>query len=646
MPAASAAAPPRRVVRPSARRAPPAAAGARADGGSVAAWRTAAFVEQQRRSELPLLGVGGTRSEACPLQSSIGDTAAAAASDVSWNLEWPELYAAALAHPQVIGSPELTASGVLLARTGARTGRSPDDKFVVCDGNPAVDVWWGANNPMERETFEALKDKVCAHLGHHAAELHVQDLRAGGAAGTEGVPVRVVSESPWHASFARNVLQRPSSAEALQAHVPRLTVLHAPTLEMDGAADGINSEALVALDLEGGVVLIAGTEYAGEIKKAVFTAMNYWLPAEGVMPLHASCSAPRDGEEGGAAVFFGLSGTGKTTLSADPLRELVGDDEHAWSDEGVTNIEGGCYAKLIDLREEAEPLVYATTHMPGSILENVVLDETGEPDFEDTSLTENTRGSYPIEYIPNRAPGLATETPATVVFLSCDAFGVLPPLARLTPEQASYHFMSGYTSKVAGTEVGIKEPQATFSACFGAPFMPRHPAEYADLLASKLRSSGAEVWMLNTGWVAGGYGKSERFSIQHTRALLNAALEGKLDGVTFVTDQRFGFEVPTEVPGVPSELLAPRGTWEDGAAYDAAADRLASLFVSNFTKFEGRVSDAVLASAPHELHKEMFVTSAVDKEMAEGVINLVDNNGDAASPMSPSSASSESDWYH
>lgn len=477
---------------------------------------------------------------------------------------------------------------------------------------------------MERSTFDALHDKIAAYLGQEAHELHVQDLAAGAAG--EAVPVRVISESPWHAAFARNMLQRPESAESLEAHAPRLTVLHAPTLKMGGTADGVVSEAVVALDLNRGIVLIAGTEYAGEIKKSVFSAMNYWLPSQGVLPMHASCSVGRDDIEHSSAVFFGLSGTGKTTLSADPARLLVGDDEHAWSESGVTNIEGGCYAKLINLSKEAEPLVYSTTRMPGSVLENVVLGEDGQPDFDDTSLTENTRGSYPIEFINNRAPGLRAGTPKDVVFLSCDAFGVLPPLSRLTPEQAAYHFISGYTSKVAGTEVGIKEPTATFSACFGAPFMPRHPAEYADMLAAKLRESGAQVWMLNTGWVAGGYGKSDRISIKHTRALLNAALEGKLEGTEFVNDQRFGFDVPTKVPGVPSDILLPRNTWADGAAYDETADHLACLFNRNFEKFEERVSDAVLASAPHELHREIHMTTSIldKKDEIEGVIRLHD----------------------
>ncbi len=389
-------------------------------------------------------------------------------------------------------------------------------------------------------------------------------------------------------------------ALAASAMVVDLTVdgiLHAPELMADPREDGTNSGVFVILALDRGLVIIGGTHYAGEIKKAIFTIMNHILPAKDLLPMH--CSANTDYKN--SALFFGLSGTGKTTLSADPGRALIGDDEHGWSDDGVFNFEGGCYAKLIGLSKEDEPAIFATTRMPGSVLENVILDANGVPNFEDGTLTQNTRGSYPIESIENRTPDSMAGHPKDVVFLTCDAFGVLPPLSRLTPEQAAYHFISGYTAKVAGTEIGITEPQATFSTCFGAPFMPRHPSIYADLLSRKIREHNANCWLINTGWVAGGYGESSRIRIKWTRSLLNAALDGSLDDVIFVEDERFGFQIPTSCEGVPDEILQPRQTWPDKKRFDNVANLLAQMFIENFEQYSDGCSEEVLSASPKVL---------------------------------------------
>ena len=406
------------------------------------------------------------------------------------------------------------------------------------------------------------------------------------------MPVRLVTEKAWHAAFMHNMFVRASEDE-LPSHIPEFTILHAPNLK-SSMSDGVNSDAFVIIALDRGIVIIGGTHYAGEIKKAIFTIMNHILPTKGLLPMH--CSANTNGTD--SALFFGLSGTGKTTLSADPNRALVGDDEHGWSDNGVFNFEGGCYAKLIRLSEEDEPAIFATTKMRGSILENVVLNADGTPDFDNGSLTQNTRGSYPIEFIENRTLDSMAGNPNNVVFLTCDAFGVLPPLSRLSPEQAAYHFISGYTAKVAGTEIGITEPQATFSTCFGAPFMPRHPSIYADLLSKKIRENDAKCWLINTGWVAGGYGDSSRIKIKWTRALLNAALRGDLDDVVFVKDQRFGFSVPTTCEGVPDSILQPRQTWSDKKKFDNVADLLARMFIENFEQYKEGCSDEVMSSSP------------------------------------------------
>ena len=493
------------------------------------------------------------------------------------------------------GEANLSRHGAVIVNTGKYTGRSPNDKFTVKDGETADTVWWGkVNKPIEPAVFDKLLEKTIKYYNDRR-EVFVLDCYAG-TDPEYRLPVRVINECAWHNLFARNMFVRIEDQAELAGFRPGFTIIHAPFNEAAGAADGVNSEAYVLVNFAKKLVLIGGTKYAGEIKKSVFSIMNYLLPARGVLPMHCSSNI---GEAGDSALFFGLSGTGKTTLSADPKRKLIGDDEHGWSDNGVFNFEGGCYAKVINLSAEAEPEIYATTRMFGTVLENVVYDEhTRDINLDDGSLTENTRASYPIEFIPNFEPSGRGGHPKHVVFLTCDAFGVLPPISKLTPEQAQYHFISGYTAKVAGTERGVKEPTATFSACFGAPFMPRHPGDYAKLLAAKLKEHGATCWLLNTGWTGGEYGTGKRMSIQHTRALLNAALEGKLDNVEYAHRPLMNLHFPTKAPGVPAEVLDPRNTWADKAAYDAKAKHLAELFKENFKQFESGVSDAVKNSGP------------------------------------------------
>ncbi len=509
---------------------------------------------------------------------------------VHWNLSPAELYEASI----IAGTARLAHMGGLAVVTAPHTGRSPNDKFTVRDASSETEVNWGAvNQPMEPAHFAALKADIVAYLDDH--ELYVCDARAG-ADDSYGIGVRVVSPSAWHTLFAYNMFLRPSAAELAAAGKPDFTVLHAPELKADPARHGTQSETAIAVSFTDRTVLICGTRYAGEIKKSVFSVLNHLLPASGVLPMHCSANV---GEKGDVALFFGLSGTGKTTLSADPERGLIGDDEHGWSDVGVFNFEGGCYAKTIHLSPEGEPEIYAATRMFGTILENVVLDEhTREIDFEDSSITENTRASYPIEYIPNAVHPSRAGHPETVVFLTADAYGVLPPISLLTPEQAMYQFLSGYTAKVAGTERGITEPKATFSACFGAPFLPRHPGVYATMLGEKLHRHGARVFLVNTGWTGGPYGIGSRMKLSHTRAMVRAALGGQLDGVDTVTDPVFGFEVPTVVPGVPSDVLRPRNTWADQDAYDAQAAKLAGMFRDNFAKYADGVSDEVRKAGP------------------------------------------------
>tara|TARA_B100001248_G_scaffold258788_1_gene243686 strand:+ start:400 stop:2001 length:1602 start_codon:yes stop_codon:yes gene_type:complete len=507
-----------------------------------------------------------------------------------WNLPVETLVEMAV----VRGEGAYSAHKALVTETGERTGRSPNDKYIVDEPTTRDDVNWGdVNISTDAETFSNMRNKVLAYLAKRN-ELFVQDLYCG-ADMSESLPIRVINETAWHNAFARNMFIRPS-ADQITKHTPEFTVFHAPNFEAS-EEDGLNSQCFVIVNYQAGEVLIGGTKYAGEIKKSIFSVMNLILPKKGILPMH--CSANTNGRN--TAVFFGLSGTGKTTLSADPKRALIGDDEHGWGANGVFNFEGGCYAKLIDLSEEDEPEIFGTTRKFGSILENVVMDEKGIPDFQDISKTQNTRGSYPIEFIDNRTADSTGGHPQNVIFLTCDAFGVLPPISRLTSEQAAYHFISGYTAKVAGTEIGVKEPQATFSACFGEPFMPMHPGVYADLLSSKMEQHNAKAWLINTGWSGGPYGVGNRMKLKYTRAMLNAALDGDLDDVRYVIDERFGFSIPTECPNVPNEVLQPIQTWGDQASYHKAADNLAEMFVNNFKRYEAGVSDAVNASSPKSL---------------------------------------------
>jgi len=508
---------------------------------------------------------------------------------VQWNLAPARLYEESLARK--VGT--LVHMGALATLTVPHTGRSPKDRFIVRDAATDDSVDWGAVNvPLSLGHFDALRADVIAHLNDR--DLFVVDARAG-ADETHGISVRVISESPWHALFAHNMFLRLGAAE-LEGFTPDFTVLHAPGLAADPERHGTRSGAAIVVSFRACEVLITGTHYAGEIKKSIFSVLNHVLPERGVFPMHCSANVGPDGD---VALFFGLSGTGKTTLSADASRGLIGDDEHGWSDEGVFNFEGGCYAKAIKLSREGEPEIYQATQMFGTILENVVLDErTREIDFDNASITENTRASYPIHYISNAVRSGRGGHPKNVVFLTADAFGVLPPLARLTPEQAMYHFLSGYTAKVAGTERGVTEPAATFSACFGAPFLPRHPGVYAEMLGERLREHRSVVWLVNTGWSGGAYGTGSRMKLAHTRAMVHAALEGKLAGASFEADPVFGLEVPTAVPGVPSKVLRPRDTWADGAAYDAAAAKLAKMFSDNFAKFADEVSAEVRGAGP------------------------------------------------
>ncbi|WP_288426587.1 phosphoenolpyruvate carboxykinase [uncultured Agrobacterium sp.] len=506
---------------------------------------------------------------------------------VHYNLIESELYEAAIRN----GEADVTVDGALRAVTGQHTGRSPKDKFVVRDGNTEDKIWWDNNKPLSPEHFEILHKDMLAHAA--GKTLYVQDL-IGGADEENALPTRVVTELAWHGLFIRNLLIRPAR-ETLANFSQKLTIINLPSFKADPARHGCRTETVIACDLTKGLVLIGGTSYAGENKKSVFTVLNYLLPAKGVMPMHCSANV---GPAGDAAVFFGLSGTGKTTLSADPARTLIGDDEHGWGEHGIFNFEGGCYAKAIKLSAEAEPEIYAATRRFGTVLENVVLDENRVPDFNDNSLTENTRSAYPLHFIPNASETGIAGHPKTIIMLTADAFGVLPPIARLTPEQAMYHFLSGYTAKVAGTEKGVTEPEATFSTCFGAPFMPRHPAEYGNLLRDLIAKHNVDCWLVNTGWTGGAYGIGKRMPIKATRALLTSALTGELKNAEFRTDANFGFAVPTSLEGIDNSILDPRSTWADGAAYDAQAKKLVSMFVTNFTKFEDHVDSTVRDAAP------------------------------------------------
>jgi len=495
------------------------------------------------------------------------------------------------AHALKRGDARLAEGGPLVVDTGRHTGRSPKDKFVVREPGSEERIWWGeVNAELSEESFQSLREKVTGYLEQR--DVYVIDAFAG-ADPAHRLAVRVVTESPWHALFAKTLFIDPAHEE-LGDYEPDALVLHAPAVEAEPVADGTRSSTFVVLHPGRAEVLIGGTYYAGEIKKSIFTLMNDRLPLEDVFPMHCSANV---GEDGDVAVFFGLSGTGKTTLSADPSRRLIGDDEHGWGGDGVFNIEGGCYAKVIRLSPEAEPQIYATTRTFGTVLENVIMDERGVLDLDDDSKTENTRAAYKLEQIANALPAKRAGHPASVIFLTADAFGILPPVARLTRDQAMFYFLSGFTAKLAGTEIGVKEPQPTFSACFGAPFLPQPPAVYARLLGERLDEHDAKVWLVNTGWTGGAYGEGRRMPIAATRALLHAALEGDLDGVEYRTDPTFGFDVPVEVPGVDSKLLDPRSTWSDPEAYDRKARDLARMFRENFARFE-EAGAAVAAAGP------------------------------------------------
>jgi len=513
-----------------------------------------------------------------------------AAGKAIYNLIQPELYELAIARGEAI----VTADGALRTLTGEHTGRSANDKFTVRDATTEDTVWWDNNPSMSEEQFALLKADFKEHMA--GKTLFVQDLY-GGADADNRLRVRVVTENAWHALFIRYLLRRPELSE-LAEFTPELTIVNLPSFAADPARHGTRSSTVIALNLSEKLVLIGQTLYAGEIKKSAFTTLNYLLPERGVLPMHCSANVGPDGD---SALFFGLSGTGKTTLSADSSRTLIGDDEHGWSDNGIFNFEGGCYAKTIRLSPVAEPEIYAACETWGTILENVVLDDTRKPDFDDAEYTENGRAAYPLNYIPNASETGVAGHPRNVIFLTADAFGVLPPIARLTPAQAMYHFLSGYTAKVAGTEKGITEPEATFSTCFGAPFMPRHPSVYGDMLRQRLKDTGATCWLVNTGWTGGPYGEGHRMPIKETRALLHAALDGSLNGVEFRKDEWFGFDVPVAVPGVDTAILDPRGTWADPSRYDAQAARLATMFEENFAIFRDHVDEEVRNSGPVRL---------------------------------------------
>jgi phosphoenolpyruvate carboxykinase (ATP) len=518
----------------------------------------------------------------------LGDHGLDPRGEIHYQPSTSQLYVHALAREEA----RLAEGGPLVVDTGHHTGRSPKDRFVVREPESEDRIAWGdVNQPLEEDQFEGLRAKVVERL-EDADDVYVIDAFAG-ADPAHRLGVRVITYSPWHALFAKTLFIEPTEDE-LGDHVPEALVLHAPDVEADPDADGTRSETFVVLHPTRGEVVIGGTEYAGEIKKSIFSLMNDRLPLEGVLPMHCSANV---GEDGDVAIFFGLSGTGKTTLSADPSRRLIGDDEHGWGDEGVFNIEGGCYAKVIRLSHEAEPQIFRTTHTFGTVLENVVMDERGVLDLDDDSKTENTRAAYKLEQIENALPEKRAGHPRNVVFLTADAFGILPPIARLTREQAMFYFLSGFTAKLAGTEIGVTEPQPTLSACFGAPFLPQRPGVYAEMLGEKLERHGASVWLVNTGWTGGPFGEGERMPIQATRALLDAALSGALDDVEYREDPVFGFDVPVSVPGVPSSLLDPRSTWANPEAYDEKAAYLAGKFQENFAKFDD-VDPGVAAAGP------------------------------------------------
>ncbi|OLE53437.1 MAG: phosphoenolpyruvate carboxykinase (ATP) [Acidobacteria bacterium 13_1_20CM_3_53_8] len=506
---------------------------------------------------------------------------------VYWNLNTPELYEEIARREEGI----ISAYGSLIVDTGEHTGRAAKDKAIVREAESEDKVFWGdVNRDFPQENFNSIKERMMAHA--RGLDLFIQDTFAG-ADPRYRLPVRIITELAWHSLFARTMFLDDIKVED---HRPEFTVINFPSFHADPQRDGTRSPTFILMDFSQRLVLIGGTSYAGETKKSVFTILNYLLPQRGVLSMHCSANV---GDEGDTAIFFGLSGTGKTTLSADPERKLIGDDEHGWSNDGVFNFEGGCYAKVIRLSPEAEPDIYRTTRMFGTVLENVIFDTvTRELDLDDASKTENTRAAYPLESIPNIMPLGYAGHPRNIIMLTADAFGVLPPVARLTPEQAMYHFLSGYTAKVAGTEKGVKEPEATFSTCFGAPFMVLHPGVYADLLGKKMSEHKADCWLVNTGWSGGPYGVGKRMKIQYTRAMIRAILNGSLAGVETKPDPIFGVNIPVSCPDVPAEVLQPRNTWSDKEAYDRQARDLARRFNENFKKYADGVSEAVRAAAP------------------------------------------------
>jgi len=533
-----------------------------------------------------------TTSNTTPRESATGLDAQGLApkGTVRWNLEAPELVQSAIRK----GEGELAHMGPFVAVTKPHTGRSPNDKFVVKEPSTEADVDWGkVNQPISEAHFDLLLADV-RHYLNGLDELFVEDLYCG--ADTDyRLSCRYVTPNAWHASFVRNMFIRPAVAE-LATFAPNFSILHAPEFQADPAKHGTRTSTFIVLNLAKRMILIGGTRYAGELKKSMFTVMNYLLPKQGVLSMHCSANI---GPAGDTALFFGLSGTGKTTLSADPERGLIGDDEHGWSENGTFNFEGGCYAKVINLSKEQEPDIFATTEMFGTVLENVVLEPgTKKVAFADQSITENTRASYPLHYIRNHVPSGRGGHPKHVVFLTADAFGVLPPISKLTREQAMYYFLSGYTAKLAGTERGVTEPQATFSACFGAVFLVWHPTKYAEMLGQLLDQHGAQVWLVNTGWSGGPYGVGARMKLGYTRAMVRALLAGKLDHAQVTPDPIFGLPIPSMVEGVPAEVLQPRLTWKDGAAYDTQAKKLAAMFEENIKKFGAAVSPAILGAGP------------------------------------------------
>jgi len=510
-----------------------------------------------------------------------------------WNLTIEALYEEAVFRGEGVTSR----GGPFIAHTGKHTARSANDKFVVRHTDSENNVWWGVyNRPFEIEKFDALYARMLGYL--QGKDVFVQDVYAG-ADEQYRLPVRFVTEQAWHGMFIRNMFIMPESLEEYKRFVPEFTIVGVPGFKSTPSIDNTNSETFIVLNFEKKLAIVGNTHYAGELKKSVFTLLNYLLPLEGVLSMHCSANVSPD-DPNDVALFFGLSGTGKTTLSADPTRRLIGDDEHGWSDNGVFNFEGGCYAKVIGLSESAEPEIYATTRMFGTILENVTFDPvTRYIDLDDDTLTENTRASYPLDFIANAVPDKKAGHPKNIILLTCDANGVMPPIARLTPNQALYQFISGYTSKVGGTEVGLRdEPEMTFSACFGGPFMVHHPAKYAELLKNKIERYYTKCWLVNTGWVGGPYGVGKRISIRYTRALLNAALNGKLDNVRYAKDPVFGFEVPAECPDVPSDVLDPASSWSDKKEYDRRYKDLAMRYKQNFGKFEDQTPKEVVEAGP------------------------------------------------